>query len=41
MDRATICSTCVDNINNTCGLCGCPLIAKTRSEFSKCPKGLW
>lgn len=41
MDRAVICSSCDKNINNTCDACGCPLIAKTRSEYSKCPKGKW
>jgi len=41
MDRAVICSSCDKNINNTCNVCGCPLIAKTRSEYSKCPEGKW
>ena len=41
MDRAIICGDCSYNINNTCKLCGCPLLSKTRSEYSKCPKGLW
>ena len=41
MDRALICSDCFYNTNNTCSQCGCPLIAKTRSEYSKCPMGKW
>lgn len=41
MDRAVVCSDCFYNVNNTCTSCGCPLIAKTRSEYSKCPMGKW
>ena len=39
--RAIICSDCDKNVNNTCSVCGCPLLAKTRSEFSKCPESKW
>ena len=41
MDRALVCGECSDNINNVCNICKCPLISKTRSEFSHCPKNLW
>jgi len=41
MDRAVVCGTCDDNVNGKCQLCGCILIAKCRSEYSRCPKGLW
>lgn len=41
MDRAVICSSCDKNVNNICQVCGCPLMAKTRSEYSKCPDGKW
>lgn len=41
MDRAIVCSTCDKNVNNICNSCGCPLIAKTRSEYSTCPEGKW
>lgn len=41
MDRALVCSNCFYNVNNICTSCGCPLIAKTRSEYSKCPLNKW
>lgn len=41
MDRAIICADCIYNVNNTCSQCGCLLIAKTRSEYSKCPMNKW
>jgi rRNA maturation endonuclease Nob1 len=41
MNRAVICSSCDKNVDNVCQSCGCPLIAKTRSEYSKCPEGKW
>lgn len=41
MDRAVICGTCDKNINGKCQLCGCILVAKIRSEYSKCPQSLW
>lgn len=41
MDRAVICGDCFYNVNNTCTRCGCPLVAKTRSEYSKCPMSKW
>lgn len=41
MDRALICAECPSNKDNICGECGCPLIAKTRSEYSTCPLGKW
>jgi hypothetical protein len=40
--RAKICASCVHASNHiTCKLCGCPLIAKTRSPKSKCPDNKW
>lgn len=41
MDRAIICSECPENKNNICNICKCPLISKTRSEYSKCPQAKW
>ncbi len=41
MDRAVICSECPSNVSNICKECGCPLPAKTRSEYSKCPLSKW
>lgn len=41
MDRAVICSECIYNVQNKCSQCSCPLIAKTRSEYSKCPMNKW
>ena len=41
MDRAIICAECPYNRDNVCEKCGCPLIAKTRSEYSKCPEEKW
>lgn len=40
-DRASVCADCPHNINNSCDLCGCPLIAKTRNPDSKCPENKW
>lgn len=39
--RAKICAPCEFNKNNKCSACGCPLVAKTRSTNSKCPKDKW
>ncbi len=44
--RADECSKCEHHELNkikipTCGKCGCPLIAKTRSSGSSCPIGKW
>ena len=43
--RAKICAECHINVDGYCntqlGGCGCPLIAKLRSEFDKCPQGKW
>lgn len=41
MDRAVVCGTCDKNVNNICQSCGCVLMAKIRSEFSKCPESKW
>ena len=45
IDRALICGECPSNVNNICssakGGCGCVLMAKIRSEYSKCPLGKW
>ncbi len=40
-ERALICAGCPFNVNNICQECGCPLVAKTRSPQSKCPKNKW
>lgn len=39
--RAAICAGCKYNVNSRCTECGCPLIAKTRSVTSYCPKHKW
>lgn len=43
--RLNICNTCINKISmmniDLCGLCHCPLIAKTKSPDSKCPLNLW
>ena len=38
--RLRICNTCVDRDKSKCGICGCPLIAKSRST-SNCPEKKW
>ena len=42
-ERVEICVECPSNKGSTCGECGCPLFAKTRSmkETNKCPLGKW
>ncbi len=40
--RAEICASCPHASKHlTCSLCGCPLIAKTRSPKSQCPDKRW
>jgi|TARA_R110000824_G_scaffold139228_1_gene304249 ribosomal protein L37E len=43
--RAAICAGCSEATKTAgvlkCAACGCPLIAKTRSMDSKCPKDKW
>jgi len=40
--RRTICNACPNKTNaDTCGLCGCPLAAKTRSLITNCPDKKW
>jgi len=45
LKKASICAGCpeAEKILGVlkCNACGCPLIAKTRSMDSKCPKGKW
>lgn len=41
MDRALVCGDCIYNVHNVCSKCSCPLVAKTRSEYSKCPMNKW
>ena len=45
LKRAQVCAKCEDAGHVLgvlkCNECGCPLIAKTRSMDSKCPKGKW
>lgn len=45
-ERMKICNGCphkeINLLNiDICGLCHCPLIAKTRSPESKCPESKW
>lgn len=40
-ERAVVCGACEHNTGAKCGLCGCPLQAKTRSPKSVCPDGRW
>lgn len=40
-NRLKICSTCPQRKGDSCGVCGCPLIAKCRSMESNCPIGRW
>lgn len=40
-ERALVCGACEHNTGSRCGLCGCPLQAKTRSPNSVCPDGRW
>lgn len=39
--RMEICNLCVNNKSGSCALCGCILVAKTKSIYSECPDGLW
>jgi hypothetical protein len=39
--RLKICETCIDRVNNRCGICGCTLIAKSKDPQSKCPINKW
>lgn len=40
--RAQVCAICPHATKHlTCGLCGCPLLAKTRSPKSQCPDNRW
>tara|TARA_R110000803_G_scaffold129900_3_gene197295 strand:- start:329 stop:547 length:219 start_codon:yes stop_codon:yes gene_type:complete len=41
--RREICNACNYRKEKTdrCGLCGCPLAAKTRSLITKCPDKQW
>lgn len=45
LKRASICAECPEAKQILgvlkCDACGCPLIAKTRSMDSKCPKDKW
>lgn len=38
--RLHICDMCPERKGTRCGACGCPLIAKARSD-SGCPKDKW
>jgi len=44
-ERMTICNSCPFKSKiigvEVCSRCNCPLIAKTRSKDSSCPKGFW
>ncbi|MBL7997022.1 MAG: hypothetical protein JNL32_00150 [Candidatus Kapabacteria bacterium] len=47
--RMSICSTCTNNINDTCSLCGCPVSEKTKftgehsitKHVEHCDAGKW
>jgi hypothetical protein len=40
--RREICNACPKKTkNDRCSMCGCPLVAKTRSLVTKCPNKLW
>ena len=40
--RRKICNSCSHKTKmDRCGLCGCPLSAKTRSLITNCPEGNW
>lgn len=40
--RREICDACPEKTTlDRCGLCGCPLAAKTRSMLSNCPDKKW
>ena len=39
--REAICSGCEHRRKLTCGLCGCPLVAKHRASDATCPIGRW
>ena len=39
--RNVICNTCEHRQPLTCGLCGCPLVAKTRARDATCPDDRW
>ena len=45
MERMLTCNDCKFKTEmlgiDSCGICHCPLIAKTRSPASSCPKGFW
>lgn len=39
--RFEMCEPCPYNIAGVCRGCGCPVGAKIRSSYSKCPMGKW
>ena len=38
--RLKVCSTCEHRKDFRCGVCGCPLSARSRSKYG-CPKDYW
>ena len=40
-ERMNICRQCEHKQGPLCGVCGCVLKAKTKSEDSECPEGKW
>ena len=40
-ERMRICDGCEYQKAYTCGLCGCPLKAKSRAVDAKCPDSRW
>lgn len=43
VNRLKICVECdkINNKNNRCTVCGCPISAKVRSLKTNCPLGYW
>ncbi len=39
--RGEVCLQCEHKTPATCGLCGCPLVAKQRALDATCPDGRW
>ena len=40
-ERIAVCDACEHQSGLTCGICGCPLVAKTRAREATCPDGRW
>lgn len=40
-DRQSICVECMNNVNDTCMVCACPMQYLLYNDNAKCPEGLW